>query len=125
MPKNFSQFYSNGWSKWNGTNTSNNNSGLGIASLTTAKPPFENVISGLIAADIKTDIAGESIKIVKTNQIVGHFELSKISTWDLVGVQIVVYSSDAQPVTLVFINLPEAENADQRLLTAQNGGILA
>jgi len=116
----YSDFYSDGLPKWGAKKNL-----MSTAVVANSAPEVElNVISGLAGTDIKTNIQNVSIKIVKSGDTVGHFDLEQISTWDLLGTQIVVNSSDEVPVTLVFINADEAIIGDQRLTSAQNGGLL-
>lgn len=117
----FSNFHADGLPKWGGKrNLTANNTTPDEAPVTVS-----NVISGLAGVDIKTNIQNVSIKIVKSGNTVGHFDLEQISSWDLSGNQIILNSSDEIPVTLVFINTDEAIIGDQRLTSAQNGGILS
>jgi|SRR6185369_14122576 len=79
-------------------------------------------ITLLYAANIKSDVVGESFKILKDGLEVSNFEISEITSNTLVGNTIILYSSDLEPITLIFINNTEATNGDDRLTIILNGG---
>ncbi len=118
----FSNFYNDGTTKW----SQKVNIQSQAPSPALINPEVnDKVIDGLVGIDIKTNIQGRSIKIQKGATIIGHFELSQSSSWELSGNQITLNSSDEIPVILSFINATEALIGDDRLTIALNGGIIA
>jgi hypothetical protein len=118
----FSSSYSNGRFKWMGTKQ---NQLLGVAPTTTVTPPPDNVITGLYGLDIKTNVQGKSVKVVSFGNIIAHFSLDEIASWDLTGNSIIINSDDQTPITLLFVNDTEATLGDSRLLICSNGGIVS
>lgn len=88
-------------------------------------PPVvnERIISGLISQNILTDVQNISVKVIQNGSTVAHFILSQIASIDLIGSQLIVYSSDELPINLGFINSNEASLADARFTLCLNGGI--
>lgn len=104
--------------KWN---LKNNVSSSGIpVSITTNT---SNVINGLSATDIQTDVQNISIKILKNNAIVSQIAISGYCSHDLSGNIITIFTSDELPLILEFISYSEALNADARLIICLNGGL--
>jgi len=87
-------------------------------------PPSTNVISGLKSTDILTDVQYISIKIVKSNNVVGQVAISGYASHDISGNIIIVYTSDELPLVLEFISVAEALAGDTRFTSCLNGGMV-
>lgn len=81
-----------------------------------------NLITILYATNIKSDVVGQSFKILKDTIEVANFEISEVTANTLIGNTIIIYSSDLEPITLVFISNTEATTGDTRLTSILNGG---
>lgn len=79
------------------------------------------VISGLYACNIQTDIIGVSIKIQIGLTIYAHIELQGVTSVDLVGNTLQLNNSDQLPILLSFVDVSETQNALGLLEDAING----
>lgn len=116
----YSRFYSNGRTKFI---TKTNNQVQSVEA--PAQNVITNTIDSLYGSSIKTNVQNVSIKILKNSQIVAHFDLKEISSYDLNGSSIIIHSADNKPVTLLFVSDAEAIIGDQRIGVAINGGIVS
>ena len=83
-----------------------------------------NILTGLYAAWIISDIPKVSIKIFNGTYDLASFILMDISSWTLNYDSITLYSGDPVPINLQFINSTEASIAEDRLTQALNGTTL-
>jgi len=113
-----SNFYSDGSTKWSAKKSFQANN------IPVPIPSISNVISGLKAVDVQTDVQKISVKIVKDFNIVCHIPLSGYTSTDINGNQLTINTSDELPIILEFINSTEALAADARFTICVNGGIV-
>lgn len=79
------------------------------------------IISGLYACNIQTDIVGSSIKIQIGNMTYGHIELDGITSVDIIGTSLQLNNADQLPIILTFVDATETQNALGLLEDAMNG----
>ena len=116
MPDN-SNFNTDGSFKWLTKPTSNTPQPTPVVTMDNS-----NRFTILYASNIKSDIVGQSFKVYKDSLEVANFEISQITSNSLIGNAIIIYSSDLEPVTLIFVDSTESTNADSRLTSILNGG---
>lgn len=87
-----------------------------------APAPTPNVIDGLVALDLVTDVTGLSLNVIKGGVKLAHIILDKVTNWTLQGNQLLIYSEVPDLLTLIFTNPTEAQNGNDRFDTAMNGG---
>ena len=92
------------------------------APVVTPPSPSPNIIDGLTSSCIKTQVIGQSFKIVRGGVLIGNFSNNTVSGWKKVGSSIEILS--ISPTTLNFINISEATAAEIRLAGCLNGGLI-
>jgi hypothetical protein len=82
-----------------------------------------NIINIVLGIYIKTNVVGQSFKIVNSsNTIICHFIIKQVAGWTLQGAQIALASSDQIVYYLIFSTEAEASTADARLYSIMEGG---
>lgn len=83
-----------------------------------------NVIEGLFAVNVKTDVVDQSIKIVVGSNPVATFNINTINGWNLSGGTLTI-NSNTTPLILNFTSEGEGITAEDRLAQIVNGGNLS
>ena|ERR1019366_865120 len=81
-----------------------------------------DLITGLVAVDIITDVPKLSVNIILAGVTVAHIILAKVTNWVLSGSQLIIYSQQSDTLILDFINSTESGLALVRFETCMNGG---
>jgi hypothetical protein len=83
---------------------------------------FDNVLTvTLIACDVKTDVAGESWMVKHADEVLKHWMISDVTSWDRDQNVITIHSSFEYPIQLVFSSISQAIKANNRLFLIMNG----
>lgn len=80
-------------------------------------------ITRLSAADIKTNVVDQSIKIVSGTTILAIINIPTVTNWTLAGTKLTVLGKN--PLTLSFLSASEAINGESRLAQIINGATLS
>ena len=85
-------------------------------------PDYNNILPmNLLSCDIKSDVVGESWKIVHSGAFVESYEVSSISGWDVNQNILTLRFGDGGYFRLLFFSIYEAQLADLRLFLIMNG----
>src|SRR3954469_2862421 len=71
-----------------------------------------------LASQIKTNIINKTIKIIDNNtidDIIIHFNLDEMTSWELIDNMIRIYTSDEIPTVIRFSSNDEAEEGNDRI----------
>lgn len=108
--------YNDGSSKWLKKPT------MPVQSNTESLPDYNNILPmNLLSCDIKSDVVGESWKIVHSGAFVGSYEVSSISGWNVNENILTLRFGDGDYFRLLFFSIYEAQLADLRLFLIMNG----
>jgi len=80
-------------------------------------------IARLAAADIKTNVVDQSIKIVSGSTVLAIVNIPTVTNWTLAGTRLTILGTN--PLTLSFLSSSEAINGESRLAQIINGATLA
>lgn len=83
---------------------------------------YENILTmNLISCDIKSDVVGESWKIVHDGVFIQQFMNDGLSNWKVSENILTLYFDDGSYYRLLFVSIYEAMLADARLFLITNG----
>jgi hypothetical protein len=80
------------------------------------------------ASQIKTNIINKTFKVIDNNtvdDIILHFNLDELTSWDLLDNMISIYTSDEIPTVIRFSSNDEAEEGNERINRLVNGEYLS
>src|SRR5579863_2931264 len=82
---------------------------------------YTEIIYGLYACNIQTDVLGKSVKVQLGNTIYLQIELGQITTMNIAGATLTIHSSDQLPIVMSFVDNTESLNALTLLEDAIDG----
>lgn len=84
-------------------------------------PKRNREINVVLGTNIKTSILNTSFKVEVNTAVLAHFEVSEVTSFELISNRIQLYTSDKIPIILIFQSNTDAEVALQRIDDILNG----
>ncbi len=85
--------------------------------------PTPNIIDGLLASYVKTQVVAQSFQVLKGVEVIASFSNNNISGWKKAGAVIEIIG--VSPIKLSFINQTEATLAEARIASCINGNVVS
>lgn len=86
--------------------------------------PSPNTIEGLVGFDLVTETPTVSVSVKVGGIKSAHIILANVTNWDIQSNKLIISSDDSEVLTLVFINITEAQLGLDRFEIAMNGGVI-
>ena len=87
--------------------------------------PTPNIMSGLIASDLKTNVAKRSAVVRQSGKVLQHINLKNVRDWFVEGRRLTIIEVDnVIPIILIFLTSPEANAGEIRFTQIINGAVL-